>query len=182
MAKRDGIRKRIYEALEVLVQTKSLSDVKVMELCQISGVPRSTFYTYFCDVYSIPQSMWDDMMEPTLYQIGYKYTWDEGHRHMFENLLRNKALFTKIYWENDYNSILEYGYRGANISIKKNVEIKKNHVWTDSELVELDYAIKALASLTTKWGRDGMVVPIDHIVKIFKSHVPLFLVDLCDSN
>mgnify|MGYP001161806495 CR=1 FL=1 len=181
MSKKDGIEKKIYKALEILAQSKSLSDVKVIELCQLSGVPRSTFYTHFCDVYSIPQSMWDDMMKPTLYQIGDIFTWDEGHRHMFENLLEKKSLFTKIYWENDYNSILEYGYRGGFNAVKSNVEKRKNHTWTDTELIELDYTIKALASLTTKWGRDGMVVPVDHIVKIFKSHIPDFLVELCDT-
>jgi hypothetical protein len=177
---RDGIRVRIYSALETLVQTKALSEVKVIELCQLSGVPRSTFYTYFCDIYSIPQSLWDDLMQPTLYRIGDKLTWDQGHRYMFENLLKHKTLFTKIYWENGYNSILEYGYRGAYLAFKKNVEDRKKYNWSEYELVELDYTIKALASLTTKWGRDGMVVPIDHIVKIFNSHVPPFLKDLCD--
>ena len=182
MATNDGIRTRIYKALEILIQTKPLSEIKVIELCQLSGVPRSTFYTHFRDIYSIPQTMWDDMMEPTLYRIGAQYTWDEGHRHMFENLLRNKKLFTKVYWESDYNSILEYGYRGAYCAIKKNVEIAKNHHWLETELIELDYAIKALASLTTKWGRDGMIVPVEHIVKIFNSHVPLFLKYLCDNR
>lgn len=181
MTKRDGIRVKIYNALEILVQTKPLSEVKVIELCQISGVPRSTFYTYFCDIFSIPQWMWDDMMGPTLYRIGNTLTWDEGHRLMFENLLKRKALFTKIYWENDYNSILEYGYRGGYLAIKNNVDARKKHVWTNMELVELDYTIKALASLTTKWGRDGMVVPVSHIVKIFSDHIPLFLKDLCDT-
>ncbi len=178
--KKEGCRARIYQALEVLIQTKPLSEIKVIDLCQLCGVPRSTFYTHFKDIYSIPQTMWDDMMEPTLYQIGAKYTWDEGHRLMFTNLLSNKKLFTKVYWENDYNSILEYGYRGGFNAMKRNIDQRKKHNWTENELIEFDYAIKALASLTTKWGRDGMVVPVEHIVKIFNSHIPQFLKNLCD--
>jgi hypothetical protein len=180
MIKQQKIRLKIYKALEQLVQTKTLADIKVIDLCQVSGVPRSTFYTYFCDIYSVPQLMWDDLMQPTLYKVGNTLTWDEGHRLMFQNLLKNKALFTKIYWENDYNSILEYGYRGAYSAIKNNVEIRKKHVWTDDELVELDYTIKALAALTTKWGRDGMTVPIETSVHIFSDHVPPFLKELCN--
>ncbi len=180
MATHQEVRNRIYKSLEELVQSKSLSEIKVIDLCKTSGVPRSTFYTYFCDIYSVPQIMWDDMMNPTLYKIGDTLTWNEGHRLMFTNLLDNKDLFTKIYWESDYNSILEYGYRGGSEAVKQNVERRKNHVWTDDELVELDYTIKALASLTTKWGRDGMVVPVEKIVNIFYDHVPPFLRKLCE--
>lgn len=181
MGKKQKNRLNIYEALERMVQTIPLSEIKVVDLCRESGVPRSTFYTYFCDVYSIPQWLWDDMMGDTLYRIGADLTWDEGHRFMFRNLLQHRSLFTKIYWENDYNSILEYGYRGGFNAVKKNVEIRKRHQWTDCELLELDYTIKALASLTTKWGRDGMVVPVEMIVKIFNDHIPFFLKTLVDT-
>jgi hypothetical protein len=180
LIKQQETRLKIYTALEQLVQTKRLSEIKVMDLCRVSGVPRSTFYTNFCDIYSVPQWMWDDMMRPTLYRVGDNMTWDEGHRIMFQNLLKQKALFTKIYWENDNNSILEYGYRGAYTAIKNNVELRKNHVWTNDELVELDYTIKALASLTTKWGRDGMVIPVETAVHIFSDHVPPYLKELCN--
>lgn len=181
MIKEQDARLQIYNALEQLVQTKRLSDIRVIELCQRSGVPRSSFYAYFCDIYSVPQWIWDDMMESTLYRIGDTLTWDEGHRGMFENLLRHKAFFTKIYWENDNNSILEYGYRGGYTAVRRNVQARKNHLWTDCELVELDYTIKALASLTTKWGRDGMVVPVETVVHIFNEHIPPFLKELCDT-
>jgi hypothetical protein len=181
MTKRQEICLKIFKALELLIQTKTLSEIKVIDLCQVSGVSRSTFYTYFYDIYSVPQWIWDDSMQPTLYKIGNTLTWDEGHKLMFENLLSRKALFIKIYWENNYHSILEYGYRGGYDAVKKNVENRKKHVWSDTELVELDYTIKALASLTTKWGRDGMVVPVNFIVQIFNDHVPQFLKELCDT-
>lgn len=181
MSRQQETRLKIYRALEKLVQTNRLSDIKVMDICKVSGVPRSTFYSYFCDIYSVPQWKWDDMMGHTLYMIGSTMTWDEGHRSMFENLLSNKTMFIKIYWENDHNSILEYGYRGAYSAVKNNVKLRKNHDWTEDELVELDYTIKALASLTTKWGRDGMVVPVESAVHIFNTHVPQFLKDLCDT-
>ncbi len=100
---------------------------------------------------------------------------------MFQNLLDNKALFLKIYWENDYHSIPEYGYRGAYSAIKRNVEQRKNYKWMNEELVELDYTIKALATLTTKWGRDGMQVPVEKIVRIFNQHIPDFLKYLCNT-
>jgi hypothetical protein len=179
MGKQEECREKIYKALESLVQQKKLSEVKVIDLCRVSGIPRSTFYTLFCDIYSIPQFLWDEMMQPTLYQIGATKTWDEGHRLMFQKLLDNKALFLKLYWENDYHSIPEYGYRGGFFAVKNNVKKRKNHVWTNDELVELDYTIKALATLTTKWGRDGMVVPVETIVRIFNQHIPDFLKDLC---
>lgn len=174
-------RLKIYNAMELLVQTRKLSEIKVMDLCRASGVPRSTFYSNFCDVYAVPQWIWDEMMGLTLYQIGNTLTWDEGHRLMFQNLLEHKTFFTKIYWENDNNSILEYGYRGGYNAVKNNVRLRKNHNWTDDELVELDYTIKALAALTTKWGRDGMVVPVETAVHIFCNHIPAFLKELCDT-
>jgi hypothetical protein len=181
MSQQEEHRYKIYKALEVLVQQKKLSDVKVVDLCRVSGIPRSTFYTLFYDIYSVPQYLWDNLMQPTLYQIGATKTWNEGHRLMFQNLLNNKAIFLRIYWESDYHSIPEYGYRGAYVAIKRNVEQRKNYQWTNDELVELDYTIKALATLTTKWGRDGMVVPVERIVYIFDQHLPKFLKDLCNT-
>lgn len=172
---------KICDALEKLVQTRSLSEVKVKDVCLLSGVPRSTFYSYFCDIYSVPQWKWDSMMGNSLYKIGDGLTWGEGHRIMFENILRYKSLFGKIYWENDNNSILEYGYRGGFSAVKQNVAVRKNHRWTEEELNELDYTIWALASLTTKWGREGMVMPVATAVRIFSMHVPLFLKELCDT-
>ena len=181
MIKREK-RMQIVYALEKLVQTKNLADITVKDVCKLSGVPRSTFYFYFCDIYSVPQWVWDDMMSTTLYRIGAGVTWDEGHRYMFNNILKHKALFTKIYWENDNNSILEYGYRGGYAAIKRNVEVYKKHHWTKDELLELDYTVRALASLTTKWGRDGMIVPVEKMVYIFSTHIPPFLKELCDTK
>ncbi len=181
MTRPQETRSKIFKALEQLVQTNKMSEIKVMDLCRVSGVSRSTFYSKFCDIYSIPQWKWDEMMGSSLYKIGDNLSWDEGHRIMFQNLLQHKALFTKIYWENDNNSILEYGYRGGYAAVKNNVQVRKNYEWKEYELVELDYAIKALASLTTKWGRDGMVVPVETAVHIFNDHVPPFLKELCDT-
>lgn len=181
MARQQDSRLKIYKALEQLVQVKRISDIKVIDVCRLSGVPRSTFYTNFTDIFSVPQWLWDDMMGTTLYMIGNTLTWDQGHRKMFQNLLAHKALFIKIYWENDNNSILEYGYRGGYIAVKNNVQEHKNHEWTDEELLDLDYTIKALASLTTKWGRDGMVVPVEKAVQIFNMHIPQFLKDLVNT-
>ncbi len=100
---------------------------------------------------------------------------------MFQNLLQHKTFFTTIYWESDNNSILEYGYRGAYVAMKDNVTRRKKHEWTEDELIDLDYTVKALASLTTKWGRDGMVVPVEKAVQIFNDHVPQFLKELMDT-
>jgi hypothetical protein len=100
---------------------------------------------------------------------------------MFESLLRHKGLFIKIYWENDNNSILEYGYRGALVAVQNNVEQRKKYIWTEDQLVDLDYTIKALASLTTKWGRDGMVVSVERAVQIFSDHIPQYLKELVDT-
>lgn len=172
---------KVINALEKLLQKRNLSEVKVMDVCCLSGVPRSTFYSYFRDIYSVPQWLWDELMKHSLYKIGDGLTWDEGHRIMFENILRHKVLFGIIYWENDNNSILEYGYRGGYTAVERNVAIRKNHRWTKDELVELDYTIRALAALTTKWGRDGMVVPVETMIHIFSTHVPSFLRDLCNT-
>lgn len=181
MTKTNEICLQICSALELLVQTKKLTDISVVELCQLSGVPRSTFYSHFCDIYAVPQWLWDKMMGATLYKIGDTLTWDQGHRIMFQRLQERKVFFTKIYWENDNNSILEYGYRGGFNAVKTNVEKRKNYIWTKAEIVELDYTIKALAALTTKWGRDGMQVPVETMVHIFNTHVPDFLKELCDT-
>lgn len=45
---------------------------------------------------------------------------------------------------------------------------------TDQELFELDYSIRSLSAMTTKWAEEGMEVPAEQICALFSRFVPAF--------
>lgn len=86
-------RQKICAALEKLARTKTISDIKVVDVCRLSGVPRTTFYYFFPDIYAVPQWIFDDIMSRSGALIRKSLSWDEAHRIMFSETLQIKELF-----------------------------------------------------------------------------------------
>ncbi|WP_368669252.1 TetR/AcrR family transcriptional regulator [Limosilactobacillus kribbianus] len=51
-------KKRIVACTEELLKACPLSRISVTEVCRRAGVSRTTFYTYFTDVYAIYEWIW----------------------------------------------------------------------------------------------------------------------------
>lgn len=173
-------RQKICAALEKLARTKTISDIKVVDVCRLSGVPRTTFYYFFPDIYAVPQWIFDDIMSRSGALIGKSLSWDEAHRIMFSETLQIKELFLKFSRENDHRSILEHGRRVGYRNIRNNIEARKKRTLTEHEAILLDYTFNAMSSLTTKWSRDGMVVPVETAVQIISELIPPEIKELCD--
>ena len=63
MQKRDHTRKTILEAYVDLLDTTDFNKVSVKALCAKADIVRSTFYTYFDDIYDVIQEVEDSLME-----------------------------------------------------------------------------------------------------------------------
>lgn len=174
MSRQYDTRLKIISAIEQLLHGRNPDDIRVSDVCRLSGISRTTFYVYFEDVYSAIQWLWDDLCSRTLYLINNELTWEEGHRAMFNGMLERAAFYKKVFVCKDYHSLFAYGYRQSLIIHIENLERKLGRSLTEHELFELDYSIRALSTMTTKWAEEGMEPSVDDMVDLFSRIVPSF--------
>jgi len=62
MQKRELTREGILDAYIELLEEKNFDKVTVKALCTQAGIVRSTFYTYFDDIYEVIQTIEDDLI------------------------------------------------------------------------------------------------------------------------
>ena len=174
MSKQYETRMRIVDAIERLLKNKEPDDIRVSDVCRLSGISRTTFYVYFEDVFSAIQWVWDDLCSRTLYRINSEISWEDGHRAMFQGLLERSAFYQKCFVYKDYHSLFSYRYRKSLSSPIDNIEQTLGRPLTDHELFELDYTVRSLSVMTTKWAEEGMVVPPEDMTLLFGRFIPPF--------
>ena len=174
MSRQYETRMKIINAIEQLLQCRNPEDIRVSDVCRISGISRTTFYVYFEDVYSAIQWLWDDLCSRTLYRINSEISWEEGHRAMLSGLLERRSFFKKVFVSKDYQSLFAYGYRSSLIIHIENIERKLGRSLSDQELFELDYSVRALSAMTTKWAEEGMEPSVEDMTQLFSRFGPPF--------
>ena len=70
MAKKEDLRVRktkanLYKGLLQLMEEKSFEDIKVIDICNVSLINRSTFYDHFNDKFELLTSLMNDTLCPT---------------------------------------------------------------------------------------------------------------------
>ena len=174
MSRQYETRMKIINAIEQLLQCRNPEDIRVSDVCRISGISRTTFYVYFEDVYSAIQWLWDDLCSRTLYRIISEISWEEGHRAMLCGLQERAPFYKKVFICKDYHSLFAYGYRKSLIYHIENIERRLGRPLTEQELFELDYSVRALSAMTTKWAEEGMEPSAEEMTRLFSRFVPPF--------
>ena len=174
MSKQYETRLKIISAIEQLLQNRKPDDIRVSDVCRIAGMSRTTFYVYFEDVYSAIQWMWDDLCSRTLYRINSEISWEEGHRAMFSSMQARAAFYKKVFVCKDYYSLFAYGYRKSLLIHIENIERRLGRPLSENELFELDYSVRALSAMTTKWAEEGMEPSAEEMTRLFSRFVPTF--------
>ena len=174
MSKQYDTRMKIIAAIEQLLRSRDPAEIRVSDVCRISGVSRTTFYVYFEDIFSAIQWRWDDLCSQTLYRINSELTWEEGHRAMLNGLEENAEFYQKCFALKDYHSLFAYGYRKSLVHHIENIERKLGRILTEQERFELDYSVRALSALTTKWAEEGMEPSVEATTQLFSRFVPPF--------
>lgn len=174
MAKQLETRMKIINAIEKLLKTRNPDDIRVSEVCRLSGISRTTFYAYFEDVLSAIQWLWDDLCSRTLYRINSELSWEEGHHAMLSGLASRSVFYQRVFVSKDYRSLFAYGYRKSLMRHIENIERRLGRPLTEQELFELDYSVRALSAMTTKWAEEGMEPSVESMTQLFSRFVPPF--------
>ena len=174
MSKQYDTKMKIIAAVEQLLRSRNPDEIRVSDVCRISGVSRTTFYVYFEDIFSAIQWVWDDLCSRTLDRINSELTWEEGHRAMLSGLKENAEFYKKCFSLKDYHSLFAYGYRKSLIHHIENIERRLGRTLTEHEHFELDYSVRALSAMTTKWAEEGMQPSVEATTQLFSRFVPPF--------
>lgn len=175
MTRQTATKERIVNATEKLLKNQEIGEIAVTDVCRLSGVSRTTFYTYFQDIFAVVQWVWDGICDRSIYKIGDGLSWYDGHLALFTLLLERKPFFTRAFADNDRNSVMEYGYR---ISLDRHIanSVKKlGKPLSADEMLLLDYSVKCFSAMTTKWVREGMLVEPRRMAEMLDRVVPEFL-------
>ena len=89
MNKNEDLRVRktkanLYKALIELMEEKSFEDIKVIDICRVSLINRSTFYDHFNDKYELLNSFMNDLKNELIIHLSkYKNTQVDSIKEYF---------------------------------------------------------------------------------------------------
>jgi len=177
MATQIETRLQIAACVNELMKKKPLEKISVVEVCKAADISRTTFYSYFQDVYAVSEWLWEYTIRNILTGIGTEYGWSEGHRRVYEFMLKNKNCFLHTESDRHRNSFLAPADENSLKIHAKNIETKLGRPLTDKELQLLSYISYIHASITHKWISDGMEVPPAEMQEMIADLLPPLIID-----
>ena len=139
-----------------LLQTKELSSISVTDICKISNLNRTTFYSNYIDIYDLADKI-KEKLEADVAEI-YKYETDNQYNSndflkLFQHIKDNQ-LFYKTYFKLGFDN--EYGiFRYDTNLAKKHFNDKLNSViklWLENGCKESPEEINSII-ISEYWGR-----------------------------
>lgn len=159
------------------MEEKPLEKIKVSALCKRTGISRTTFYEHFRDVFDVPTWLWDELMSRSLYQMGISTDWEHGHCDKFHGLLEFERFFALAFRSPNYNSVFEHGSRAVKRNIIKNASRNAGRLFTDYELMEIEFHNAGAAYMTREWVCNGAQESPEEMTRLFLEFTPPFLIE-----
>ena len=165
-------RIKVFSALEELLLAEELDAITVRQICEVAGVGRTTFYTYFRDKYDIVLWYTGLVNETGFGQVGRTLTWKEGNLRTCKGILAKVDMLNKAGHSDDRNSINPYWKRLRINTMEETLE-KYKGVKVDTNL---HYQVMACAAAQTDLGLDYFNdpdrCPLEEFVDILVQVVP----------
>ena len=120
MNKNEDLRVRktkanLYKALIELMEEKSFEDIKVIDICRVSLINRSTFYDHFNDKYELLNSFMNDLKNELIIHLSnYKNTQVDSIKEYFMIIVKELFLYlSKIINTYSILSIIKKNYNSV---------------------------------------------------------------------
>lgn len=180
MNRNRGTRMKVVNGLSLLLETKTIADIRISDVCEKSGVSRATFYRYFYNVTDVAFWLWDECNYEHFYKMGNPYGWRQAHLMQFSTVLKYKTFFMKAFTNNDYDSVTVYSARKILRNLAQTITEVKGYEMNDQEQFELEYYVCGCSYMFSKWAREGMLQSPEQMTEFFGHSIPIFFKKLCE--
>lgn len=172
-------QRRLYvaQALNELLTRRDIDDITIDQVCQLSGVPRATFYRYFYNLNDVSVWLFRYLLSSYFSPEAIEKGWQEALTCLFTQMLQWKALFMKFYNVHTYDSIFAYASRAGVEDFAASAEDRLGRKITEQEMLVISYHGYAQASLCAKWVRDGMIVPPEEMASVMVLFLPPIMLE-----
>lgn len=170
----------IAEALNDLLHERSLDGITVVDLCKEAGISRSTFYSYFEDIYEVGEWVWERRNREIFEGLGERYGYRECFARLYTHLRDDSGRTGRVLPERNFGrdpQLVTYAAANSFKLLKERIEGSRGRALTPDEYEQLDYVSRANETVTLKWFEDGMVVEPRRMARYVAEMAPKFVTD-----
>ena len=170
-------RKRYFVAqcLNDLLAQRPIEQISVVDLCEEAGISRSTFYTYFDDIYSVGEWLWEREFRSIFEALGEAYGYRECSRRLFARLKELGPRYAYVRPMRPMGDDRTYARSNTTSALARCLERSLGRALTPEERDRLEYASCAEEAVTLKWFSEGMRVAPDVMADRMVEMAPAFM-------
>ena len=165
----------VAQALNDLLAERTIEQISVVDLCEEAGISRSTFYTYFDDIYSVGEWLWDQEFRSIFEGLGRDYGYRECFRRLYSRL---RELGMKVGYVRPMRPPSGDGTYACSNTLSVMVDSAQHALGrslTPAERLRMEYSTCAEEAMTLKWFKDGMALSPETMSGISAAAAPEFL-------
>lgn len=167
------MKKRLADALDVLLKEKSIVQIKVSDIVKCSGVSRQTFYNNFCDIYEL--LYWSHSSRNAIFIE--KFWEEEDFRKTFletmQMMQERKAFYQQVIRKEGQNSFQQTFIQSMMALSAKRIHIVSGQKPTEKEKFFLEMYWIGAGQMLVKWIVDGMKEEPEEMAQRFYDALPL---------
>lgn len=174
LEKLDRKRYFVAQALNDLLAERTIEQISVVDLCEEAGISRSTFYTYFDDIYSVGEWLWDQEFRSIFEGLGRDYGYRECCLRLYTRLKEVSGRVGAV-------RPMRGGQDGQSFAGTQTARVLERAVTrslgrplTEEERVHLAYVSRANEAMTLAWFESGMTLPPERIACYVAEIAPAF--------
>lgn len=146
-----------------MLQTKSLSEISVSDICKQAGLNRTTFYANYADIYALADSI-RDKLEANLSEL-YQDEISTGcnsnnYLKLFRHIQQNQLF---------YQTYFKLGYDGNYRIVTYDIELAKKHFQNRFINYHLEFFKSGLTKIIKMWLQTGCQETPEDMFEIIKS-------------
>ncbi len=124
-------RERLAEVLMDMLNTTSLEDLRIQELCELAGVSKSTFYRLFTDKYDLAFWIYKNQADQVVTDLPDLSQWSEWTYRICDVIMKNKTFYRNYASYRGQNSLFEcilryYQQNTFTYRKKRNIEMTED--------------------------------------------------------
>lgn len=156
------LKLHFYESIKRLLEHKKLKDITIKDICDESGLSRTTFYRYFLDKNDLINSLFDELIKKEVFYNQDDSDFFELTRRSLVLISKNKDIILKLFEYHGQNSFEQYYSHGIKKAMEEEfIKFYKVPLIKDHELI-IDFYTAGVVKLVKDWlDRDCDLTPIE---------------------